>query len=93
MKDFILDVKLHQTGKKYGHRDMCVFYNFKDCSSFYYTHIVSVTDKTHIIVLLCVMNRVLKFHIKQARDIISLFENGMIYVLFVKINQGKSKYI
>ena len=45
VKDFILDVKLHQTGKEYGHRDMCVFYNFKDRSNFYYTHIASVTDK------------------------------------------------
>ena len=49
--------------------------------------------KTHIIVLLYVMNRVLKFHIKQARDTIGLGENGMIYVLFVKINQGKSMFM
>ena len=44
VKDFILDAKLQQTGKEYGHRDMCVFYNFKDRSNFYYTHIASVTD-------------------------------------------------
>ena len=44
VKDFILDAKLRQTGREYGHRDMCVFYNFKDRSNFYYTHIASVTD-------------------------------------------------
>ena len=44
VKDFILEAKLRQTGKEYGHRDMCVFYNFKDRSHFYYTHIASVTD-------------------------------------------------
>jgi hypothetical protein len=44
VKDFILDAKLRQTGKEYGHRDMCVFYNFKDRSHFYYTHVASVTD-------------------------------------------------
>ncbi len=44
VKDFILEAKLRQTGKEYGHRDMCLFYNFKDRSHFYYTHIASVTD-------------------------------------------------
>lgn len=43
-RDFILEAKLSQTGKEYGHRDMCVFYGFKDRSNFYYTHIASVTD-------------------------------------------------
>jgi hypothetical protein len=44
VKDFVLIAKLRQTGKEYGHRDMCLFYNFKDRSHFYYTHIASVTD-------------------------------------------------
>lgn len=44
VKNFILEAKLSQTGREYGHRDMCVFYNFKDRSHFYYTHIASVTD-------------------------------------------------
>ena len=44
VKDFILEAKLRQTGKEYGHRDMCVFGGFRDRSHFYYTHIASVTD-------------------------------------------------
>ena len=44
VKDFELEAELQQTGKEYGHRDMCVFYGFKDRSHFYYTHIASVTD-------------------------------------------------
>ena len=43
-KDCVLEAELQQTGKEYGHRDMCVFYGFKDRSHFYYTHIASVTD-------------------------------------------------
>jgi len=45
VKDFVLDVELQQTGKEYGHRDMCLFYGFTDRSNFYYTHIASATDK------------------------------------------------
>ncbi len=44
VQDFVLEADLQQTGKEYGHRDMCVFYGFKDRSHFYYTHIASVTD-------------------------------------------------
>lgn len=44
VRNFILDLELQQTGKEYGHRDMCVFYNFEDPSHFYYTHIASQTD-------------------------------------------------
>ena len=28
VKDFVLEAQLQQTGKEYGHRDMCIFYNF-----------------------------------------------------------------
>lgn len=44
-KSFILDVKMKQTGKEYGHRDMCLFYNFQNRSQYYYTHIATKADK------------------------------------------------
>lgn len=44
VKDFVLDLELQQTGKEYGHRDMCVFFGFQDRSHFYYSHIASKTD-------------------------------------------------
>ena len=44
VKNFVLDLELQQTGKEYGHRDMCVFYNFEDPAHYYYTHIASKTD-------------------------------------------------
>jgi hypothetical protein len=44
VKDFVLDLELQQTGKEYGHRDMCVFFGFQDRSHFYYAHIASKTD-------------------------------------------------
>lgn len=42
--DFILEVDLVQTGREYGHRDMCVFFGAKDPSNFYYVHFASKTD-------------------------------------------------
>ncbi len=41
---FVLEAELLQTGKEYGHRDMCLFFNFQDRSHFYYVHIASVAD-------------------------------------------------
>jgi hypothetical protein len=43
-KDFILEVNLMQTGKEYGHRDMCLFYGLQNPSHFYYTHIATAAD-------------------------------------------------
>ncbi|MCK4629425.1 MAG: PmoA family protein, partial [Sedimentisphaerales bacterium] len=42
--DFILEADLFQTGKEYGHRDMCMFLNFQDPSEFYYVHIATRAD-------------------------------------------------
>jgi hypothetical protein len=42
--DFILEVDLIQTGKEYGHRDMCLFYGVQDPAHFYYTHIATAAD-------------------------------------------------
>lgn len=41
---FVMDCELRQTGKEYGHRDMCVFFNLQDRSNFYYSHIATKTD-------------------------------------------------
>lgn len=42
--DFILEANLQQTGREYGHRDMCIFFNFVDSSHFYYVHMATKTD-------------------------------------------------
>ncbi|MEM6697106.1 MAG: hypothetical protein AAF806_01830 [Bacteroidota bacterium] len=42
--DFILEMDLKQTGREYGHRDMCLFFGMKDASNFYYVHIASKAD-------------------------------------------------
>ena len=42
--DFILDVNLLQTGKEYGHRDMCLFFGYQDPAHFYYVHMATATD-------------------------------------------------
>ncbi len=41
---FVLDYEAQQTGREYGHRDACVFFNFVDPSHYYYTHIATKSD-------------------------------------------------
>lgn len=42
--DFILEVNMLQTGREYGHRDMCLFFGFQDPAHFYYVHIAAAAD-------------------------------------------------
>ena len=42
--DFVLEADMIQTGKEYGHRDMCIFYGFQSPTNFYYTHIATAAD-------------------------------------------------
>lgn len=42
--DFILEVDLVQTGKEYGHRDMCLYFGFQEPAKFYYTHMATAAD-------------------------------------------------
>ncbi|MBW8036708.1 MAG: hypothetical protein FVQ79_14050, partial [Planctomycetes bacterium] len=43
--DFTLQADIMQTGKEYGHRDMCIFFDVTDASHFYYAHIASIPDE------------------------------------------------
>ena len=43
-EDFVLDVDLIQTGREYGHRDMCLFFGFQSPTNFYYAHIATAAD-------------------------------------------------
>ncbi len=43
--DFVLDVRAKQTGREYGHRDLCLFFGRQDASKFYYVHLASVADE------------------------------------------------
>lgn len=42
--DFVLEVEMQQTGKEYGHRDMCLYFGFQDPDHLYYVHIATKTD-------------------------------------------------
>ncbi|HAB17024.1 MAG TPA: hypothetical protein PLX89_08265 [Verrucomicrobiota bacterium] len=42
--DFVLEADLIQTGKEYGHRDMCLFFGVQDPAHLYYAHIATKTD-------------------------------------------------
>ena len=43
-EDFALEVDLLQTGREYGHRDMCLFFGFQTPTNFYYAHIATAAD-------------------------------------------------
>jgi hypothetical protein len=42
--DFVMECDLIQTGREYGHRDMCLFFGFESPSRFYYAHIATAAD-------------------------------------------------
>lgn len=42
--DFDLELDMMQTGKEYGHRDLCIFFGFEDPANFYYVHIATKAD-------------------------------------------------
>ncbi len=42
---FVLLADVRQTGREYGHRDMCFFFGAKDASNFYYVHVATKADQ------------------------------------------------
>lgn len=49
---FVLEVDLLQTGKEYGHRDMCIAFGLQDPAHFYYAHMATkMDDNAHQIML------------------------------------------
>ncbi len=42
--DFLFEAELLQTGRDYGHRDLCLFFGFQDPGHYYYAHFASKTD-------------------------------------------------
>jgi hypothetical protein len=44
LKSFVLEVNVKQTGREYGHRDMCFFFGKQGVDQFYYVHVASVAD-------------------------------------------------
>ena len=43
--DFILEADMLQTGKDYGHRDMCLFFGMQNPSQYYYVHMATAADQ------------------------------------------------
>lgn len=42
--DFVLELDMKQTGRIYGHQDLCVFFGYQDSSHFYYVHLGRKAD-------------------------------------------------
>lgn len=45
VSDFVLEVRGKQTGREYGHRDLCFFFGKQDASHFYYVHLATKADE------------------------------------------------
>lgn len=45
VSDFVVQARMEQTGKEYGHRDMVVVFGYQDPSHFYYVHIATKADE------------------------------------------------
>ncbi|MBI2423033.1 MAG: hypothetical protein HYV27_09415 [Candidatus Hydrogenedentes bacterium] len=45
LSDFVIEVRLKQTGREYGHRDLCLFFNHQDPAHFYYVHLATTADE------------------------------------------------
>jgi hypothetical protein len=41
---FDMTVRLKQTGREYGHRDLCLFFGYRDPAHFYYLHLATKAD-------------------------------------------------
>ena len=44
LTDFVLEADMKQTGREYGHRDMCLFFGYQDPAHFYYVHLATTAD-------------------------------------------------
>ncbi|NUM52676.1 MAG: hypothetical protein HUU46_03440 [Candidatus Hydrogenedentes bacterium] len=45
VSDFVVEARMKQTGREYGHRDMCIFFGYQDASHFYYVHLATKADE------------------------------------------------
>lgn len=43
--DFLLEAELMQTGREYGHRDMCLFFGYRGPTRYYYAHLAPAPDE------------------------------------------------
>lgn len=43
-RSFTLDVEMMQTGREYGHRDLCLVFGFESAARFYYVHLATTPD-------------------------------------------------
>jgi len=42
--NFVMEVRLAQSGREYGHRDLCLFFGFQNPTNYYYVHLATVAD-------------------------------------------------
>jgi len=43
--DFVLEADLMQTGREYGHRDLCLFFGFEGPARYHYVHLATTPDE------------------------------------------------
>lgn len=45
LENFVLDLDMIQSGREYGHRDLCLFWGVQDKEHYYYVHMASKGDE------------------------------------------------
>ena len=45
VSDCVIEARMKQTGREYGHRDMCIIFGYQDSSHFYYVHLATKADE------------------------------------------------
>lgn len=43
-RSFTLDLEMMQTGREYGHRDLCLVFGFESAARYYYVHMATTPD-------------------------------------------------
>ena len=80
---FTLDVEMRQTGREYGHRDLCLFFGFQSPSRYYYVHLASQADpNAHNVFRVqdaprtSMLPRRVPHHCELAIELSAIFRNG-----------------
>jgi hypothetical protein len=69
LSDFVLEAELKQTGRNYGHRDMCLFFGYVGPARYYYVHLAPAPDEN--------AHNVFLVDDAPRRNLAAVFEEGL----------------
>lgn len=85
--DMVMDVTLKSTARDYDHRDVCIFFGYRDPSHFYYVHIAKQADEHANSIFL--VNGKPRVSVAKTRTEGTVWTNGWHHVRIVrKLREG-----